>query len=58
MKLSLVLPLLIGIVWMGLYPEPVLRRMEPAARRYLQLTQPPGTASPVAVRGSTVELRP
>ena len=57
-ELALMVPLLIGIVWMGLYPEPVLRRMEPAARRYLQLTQPPGTASPVAVRGSTVELRP
>jgi NADH:ubiquinone oxidoreductase subunit 4 (subunit M) len=51
-------PLLIGIVWLGLYPQPVLRRMEPATKRYLQLTQPAQAAAPVAVRGSTVEVRP
>ncbi len=28
-------PLLIGIVWMGLYPKPVLDKLEPAARRYI-----------------------
>ena len=33
-------PLLAGIVWMGLAPGPVLRRMEPAARQYLQLARP------------------
>ncbi len=44
-------PLLVGIVWLGLYPQPVLRRMEPATQRYLQLTQPARAAPPVAVRG-------
>jgi len=33
-------PLLMGIVWMGLYPRPVLERMEPAARRYIELSNP------------------
>jgi NADH-quinone oxidoreductase subunit M len=33
-------PLLLGIVWMGLYPRPVLDRMEPAARRYIELSSP------------------
>jgi NADH-quinone oxidoreductase subunit M len=57
-ELALMVPLLIGIVWLGLYPQPVLRRMEPATKRYLQLTQPAQAAAPVAVRGSTVEVRP
>ena len=35
-ELAVLVPLLAGIVWMGLYPQPVLRRMEPAARHYLQ----------------------
>jgi NADH-quinone oxidoreductase subunit M len=35
-ELAVMLPLLVGIVWMGLYPGPVLRRMEPAATRYLE----------------------
>ena len=48
----------VGIVWLGLYPGPVLQRMEPAAKRYLQLTQPARSASPVAVSGSVVEVRP
>jgi NADH-quinone oxidoreductase subunit M len=57
-EIGLMVPLLIGIVWLGLYPQPVLRRMEPATQRYLQLTQPAGAAAPVAVRGSTVEVGP
>jgi NADH-quinone oxidoreductase subunit M len=57
-ELAMMIPILVGIVWLGLYPAPVLRRMEPAAQRYLQLTQPARATSPVAVRGSTVEVRP
>jgi NADH-quinone oxidoreductase subunit M len=57
-ELALLTPLLIGIVWLGLYPAPVLHRMESAARRYVQLTRPPGTADPVAVQGARVEVAP
>jgi NADH-quinone oxidoreductase subunit M len=57
-ELAIMVPLLIGIVWLGLYPAPVLRRMEPAAQRYLQLTQPPQAVTPVAVTGSAPEVRP
>jgi NADH-quinone oxidoreductase subunit M len=39
-ELVVLVPLLVGIVWLGLYPGPVLRRMEPAARDYLEATQP------------------
>ena len=35
-ELVVLLPILAGIVWMGLYPAPVLRRIEPAAMRYLE----------------------
>ena len=57
-ELAMMIPLLAGIVWLGLYPAPVLRRMEPAAKRYLELTQPARAAPPVAVSGSTIEVRP
>jgi NADH-quinone oxidoreductase subunit M len=57
-ELAIMVPLLIGIVWLGLYPAPVLRRMEPAAQRYLQLTQPARATMPVAVTGAAVEVRP
>jgi NADH-quinone oxidoreductase subunit M len=57
-ELAVMVPLLVGIVWLGLYPAPVLRRMEPAAQRYLQLAQPTRAVQPVAVSGSTVEVRP
>jgi NADH-quinone oxidoreductase subunit M len=50
-ELVVLIPLLAGIVWMGLYPRPVLDRMEPAARRYLELASPDGVRQPAgAVR--------
>ncbi len=55
-ELALMTPLLIGIVWLGLYPAPVLHRMESATRRYIQLTQPARSVSPVAVQGTEVEV--
>jgi NADH-quinone oxidoreductase subunit M len=57
-ELAIMIPLLAGIVWLGLYPAPVLRRMEPATQRYLQLTRPAGATMPVAAGGYTVEARP
>ena len=39
-ELLVVLPLVIGMVWLGLYPRPVLDRMDAAAKRYVQLVQP------------------
>ncbi|MGH7701844.1 MAG: complex I subunit 4 family protein, partial [Gemmatimonadales bacterium] len=39
-ELWVVLPLVAGILWLGLYPRPVLDRMEAAAQRYLELAQP------------------
>ncbi|HET7025677.1 MAG TPA: NADH-quinone oxidoreductase subunit M [Gemmatimonadales bacterium] len=42
-------PLVAGILWIGLYPAPVLRRVEPAARRYLELAAPAAPRAPVYV---------
>jgi NADH-quinone oxidoreductase subunit M len=39
-ELAVLLPLLVGIVWLGLFPGPVLRRMEPATRRYVDAVAP------------------
>jgi NADH-quinone oxidoreductase subunit M len=39
-ELAVMLPLVVGIVWLGLYPAPVLQRMEPATKRYLEATAP------------------
>jgi NADH-quinone oxidoreductase subunit M len=39
-EMVIMVPLLIGIVWLGLAPGPVLRRMEPATQRFVELVQP------------------
>jgi NADH-quinone oxidoreductase subunit M len=38
-ELAVLMPLVVGIVWLGLFPGPVLRRMEPATRRYVETVQ-------------------
>ena len=40
-ELVVMVPLLLGILWMGLYPAPVLRKIEPAAIRYVESLQGP-----------------
>ncbi|HYC33949.1 MAG TPA: NADH-quinone oxidoreductase subunit M [Gemmatimonadales bacterium] len=51
-------PLLAGIVWLGLYPAPVLRRMEPATRRFLEVSGQMRTPTSQTKLGGTVEARP
>ena len=38
-ELAVLIPLIVGIVWLGLFPGPVLRRMEPASRHYVETVQ-------------------
>jgi len=58
-EVAVVLPLLLGIVWLGLYPRPVLRRMETSAQSYVDLLQPQlergRGVTPVSVK---TEVRP
>jgi len=51
-ELWVLLPMVAGMLWLGLYPQPVLLRMEAAANRYIELARPgleqAGVASPPA----------
>jgi NADH-quinone oxidoreductase subunit M len=51
-ELAVMLPLVVGIVWLGLYPKPVLERMEPSSRKFVESVMPGGT-SPAAALGPT-----
>jgi NADH-quinone oxidoreductase subunit M len=50
-ELAIMLPLIVGIVWLGLFPGPVLRRMEPATQRFVEAAQS-GRAATTARLGS------
>ena len=39
-ELAVLIPLLVGIVWLGIYPKPFLQRMEPAARSLIEQLRP------------------
>jgi NADH-quinone oxidoreductase subunit M len=52
-ELTVLVPLLAGIVWLGLYPGPVLRKMEPASRGFVETVQP---ALRTAQSGATIPL--
>jgi NADH-quinone oxidoreductase subunit M len=39
-ELCVILPLVAGMVWIGVYPRPILDRMEVSAQHYLELAQP------------------
>jgi NADH-quinone oxidoreductase subunit M len=47
-ELAVLLPLIVGIVWLGLHPGPVLRRMESTTRRFVDAVQP--HAAPTTAR--------
>ena len=46
-ELAVLIPLIVGIVWLGLFPGPVLRRMEPATQRFVDAVQPVPGAIPL-----------
>jgi NADH-quinone oxidoreductase subunit M len=39
-ELAVLVPLLAGILWIGIYPRPFLRRMEPAAQHLIDTVKP------------------
>jgi NADH-quinone oxidoreductase subunit M len=51
-------PLLVAIVWLGLYPAPVLHRMEAATNRYLQTARHQPVMPGHTRLGATREVRP
>ena len=54
-ELAVLLPLVAGIVWLGLFPGPVLRRMEPATQQFVQAVHQ-GAAPPTGL-GASLPLR-
>lgn len=53
-EMAVMVPLILAMLWIGLYPRPLLRRTEAAARRYVDLIQPhlpPATLPGVTVTG-------
>ena len=48
-ELAVLVPLIVAIVWIGLYPQPILRRTEAAAQRYVETIRPyiPAPRTPV-----------
>lgn len=52
-ELAVLVPLVAAMIWMGLYPNPLLRRTEAASRHYVELVRPhlePGQAPVAAAR--------
>ena len=52
-ELLLMAPLVAAIIWLGVYPQPVLRRMEPSAQQFIQQVESGGARS-VAQRAGGV----
>jgi NADH-quinone oxidoreductase subunit M len=48
-ELVVLIPILVGIFWIGLYPKPILERMEPAAQHLIDTVKPAAT-QPAALR--------
>ena len=49
-ELAVLLPLVACIVWLGVYPAPLLRRMEPSAQRFIETVRPAAGAAAGAAR--------
>jgi NADH-quinone oxidoreductase subunit M len=52
-ELAVLIPMVAAMIWMGLYPYPLLRRTEAAARHYVEMVHPylshdRGPAGPMA----------
>ena len=54
-ELAILLPLVVLILWLGVYPKPILDRMEPAANRVLTQVQAPRLIPEFGVPGVAVQ---
>ncbi|HEY4321226.1 MAG TPA: NADH-quinone oxidoreductase subunit M [Gemmatimonadales bacterium] len=52
-ELAVVVPLILAMIWIGLYPGPLLRRTEGAARSYIEAVQPALPPAVLATPGDT-----
>jgi NADH-quinone oxidoreductase subunit M len=49
-EIAVLAPILAAIFWIGLYPKPILSRMEPAAQHLIDRVKPAAPAAPSATR--------
>jgi NADH-quinone oxidoreductase subunit M len=54
-EIAIAAPLIAAIIWIGVYPAPILRRMEPAAAKLV--AQVNDGAVPASIRGAAVAMR-
>jgi NADH-quinone oxidoreductase subunit M len=57
-ELAVLVPLVAAMIWMGVYPQPILRRTEAATRRYIEMVQPYQQVGPGEPGLSQAEARP
>ena len=50
-ELLLMAPLVAGIIWLGVYPAPVLRRLQPSAEQFVRLVETRSALSRVGMAG-------
>ena len=50
-ELLLMAPLVAGIIWLGVYPAPVLRRLQPSAEQFVRLVETRSALSRVGMGG-------
>jgi NADH-quinone oxidoreductase subunit M len=51
-ELTMMAVLVAGIFWIGIYPQPILRRMEPSSARFVQLVESGQASMRTADRGT------
>src|SRR3989475_11132284 len=51
-EVAVLVPLLVCILWIGIYPKPILRRMEPSARALIEQLKPGTVQAPPAGAGA------
>jgi NADH-quinone oxidoreductase subunit M len=57
LEYAVLVPVVAGIVWIGIYPDPILRRMDASVRKVVMQVEARGTAAaavPTPVSGSSV----
>src|SRR5438128_8241150 len=50
-EVAVLVPLIVCILWIGIYPKPILQRMEPSARALIELIKPATTQAPAVTGG-------
>jgi NADH-quinone oxidoreductase subunit M len=53
-EIGLMVPLIVVIIWLGVYPAPVLRRMESAVGAFVEMVDVRSAANAPTLRGGAV----